>query len=270
MLPHQRTVDTRLRPEHVHQQQNHEGNEKAQAVEIKRLMIVYDHRIQRNRIACILADDLDAEVLYLARAFQVQELALLAGSGNIDLGHPESVLGSREIGLMRIIGEADLHLQVLRRLGVIQVKVDVVHHLVQVVEIDGRVGFRELVLHRMPQAEIGSAGFGGFQRSDAVRQVNRLVPGGAEIVHVEQEHFQQQGNHSNNGNANSHVLDAGRVAGNNLNELVCYILNRSHGYRLYQERPLATSASPHSAALNRKCPAAARPRGRTSSGKTRA
>ncbi len=147
MLPYQRSVNARFGAEHVHQQQNGKRNEKAQPIEVEGLMVVYHHRIQANRITGILAHDLDTEILDLARALQVQKLALLAGGGNIDLGNPERVLGGREIGFMGIVGEADLDFQVLCSLGVVQVEVDIVHHLVKVVEINGRVRFGEFVLN---------------------------------------------------------------------------------------------------------------------------
>ena len=101
---------------------------------------------------------------------------------------------------MGLIGELNLHLQLLSRLPVIEVQPQVMHFRVQVFELDDVVHLRDAILI-----------VGGFRKLKTVVQVRGVIPRRAEVVDVEHERLKQHGNKHQHRRAFQHVLDGGAM-----------------------------------------------------------
>ena len=134
---------------------------------------------------------------------------------------------------MSCISEADFHLQVLSRLRIVEIKVDVVNHLVQVVKINCRVRFRELELLAMAQAEFVGTRIVRIE-GDTIGKVNRVVIRGTEIVHVEHERFQQQRRKRHHNNARKRMLYLALMGFNKVDAINCNVFNRLHNPLFYK------------------------------------
>ena len=174
-------VDGRARAERERQEQNAGRGQEAPRVEVERMVRVQHDVRELDGIAHVLARDLDPQVVHEPRRVQVDVLALVGQGGHRHVGHAHRVLRGVEVRVVSVVGELDLHRELLGGLAVVEVEPDIVHLGVEVRELQRVVHGRELVLlvGRLLQVEL-------------VVQADGVVAGRCKVVQVEQERLQQE------------------------------------------------------------------------------
>ena len=115
-------VDGRLRTEDECKRQNAQSEQETRLVEQERLPRVDGHIGKLHRVVDILAGDGDLKIGHQPRGVQIDVLALIAQRVDVYLGNTHRVLGGIEVGAVSLVGELDLHLQLLCGLPVIEVQ----------------------------------------------------------------------------------------------------------------------------------------------------
>ena len=206
-------VDGRLRTEDERKCQNTQREQEARLVEQERFLSVDGHVGELHRVVDILAGDSDLKVGNQPRGVQIDVLALIAQRVDIHLGHADRVLGGIEIRAVGLVGELDLHLQLLGRLPIIEVQPHVVNLRVEVLELDDviNLGNSILVVKRL-------------RKRQAVVQIGSVVPRRAKVIEVEHERFQHQSRKHQQHGAFQHVLYRSAMLKHKLLVPVGYVL----------------------------------------------
>ena len=173
-------VDGRTGAEHVDERQHAGHGEEPDHVEVEGMAGVDLHADERNGIRHVVADDLDAQVVDEPGRVEIEVLALGRIRGHLHVGNARRVLGGVEIRVVRIVSELDLQREQLRGLGGIEVDAHVVYLGAQIRELQHVIDGSELI------GAVGRA-----LQFQLAAQVDGVVAGRPEEVHVEQERFQQ-------------------------------------------------------------------------------
>ena len=109
-------IDARTRPEHETEQQNQECGEESGEFEFEEVDAVQVDAIDRDGITLVAANHLYAQIIGNPNGVELDVFALVVIGRHILQGDTSRVLGVFEICEMRIVGELDLQLDVLRGL----------------------------------------------------------------------------------------------------------------------------------------------------------
>ena len=166
--------------------------------------------------ARLLAGNLYAQVLHAPGGLEVHEHALLHLGGNIGQRHAHSVFRRVEVGLVRIVGELDLHRDQLGRLVWIEGEPDVAHLGVEVPKLHDMIDICE---HIGPVVALS--------QREPIGQIDGAVSRRGEVVHVEDEHLERKRRQHDERHSPRHPHKGATVDEHEMLEGVGYVL--AHG-----------------------------------------
>ena len=159
--------------------------------------------VQKDRILHVVPDDLDAEVVDEPCGVEIDVLALPNERGYDRRGDPRRVFSRIEVGVVRFVGELNLHLESLGGLLEVEVEPQIAHLGIEVRELDNVVD--------LGQAVFGFKGGPRLLEVEFAAQVDRVVPRRSEEVEIEDERLEHGGRKHNDHDAFGKVHEGSLV-----------------------------------------------------------